>query len=221
VDSPAGQLQRAREQARSHLGDAYAQDLIDQDALDERLEAVERAATLAELDALTADLRPAETALVPTSTALAAPAAASRLGVWFGSLDRAGAWNVAARTHLRIVCGNATLDLREAVLPDGPIELELHIVFGSLDLIIPPGWQIDNDCGAILGSVEQHSGAPPPGPRRLLRLRGQVIFGTLALHERLPGESAWAARKRRKRERKALARRSARALPADDGAPPR
>ncbi|WAS95176.1 DUF1707 SHOCT-like domain-containing protein [Nannocystis punicea] len=218
MDSPAGQLQRAREQARAHLGDGYAQDLIDQDTLDERLEAVERAGTVAEIDALTADLRPAPTAaLVPAEAALAVPATSSRLRALFSSIDRTGAWHVAQRTHVRVVFGNATLDLRQAVLPGGPIELDLHVVFGNLDLIIPPGWQLDNDCGAILGSVEQLSGPPPPGKAgQILRLRGRVIFGSLTIHERLPGESAWTARKRRKREHKALAQRSARALPAGD-----
>ncbi|MCY1009884.1 LiaF-related protein [Nannocystis pusilla] len=218
MDSPAGQLQRAREQARTRLGDGYALDLIDQDTLDERLEAVERAASVAEIDALTADLRPAATtALVPTAAALAVPAAPTRLRVLFSSVDRTGAWHVAARTHVRVVFGNATLDLRQAVLPGGPIELDVNVVFGNLDIIIPPGWQLDNECGAILGSVEQLSGPPPPGkPRQLLRVRGRVVFSSLTIHERLPGENAWGARKRRKREHKALAQRSARALPAGD-----
>jgi hypothetical protein len=219
VDSPAGQLQRAREQARSRLGDGYAQDLIDQDVLDERLEAVEGATTVAEIDAIVADLRPVETttALVPASAAVAVSGPAARLRVLFSSIDRTGAWHVGPRTHVRVVFGNATIDLRQAVLPGGPIELDVHLVFGNLDLIIPPGWQLDNDCGAILGSVEQLSGAPPPGPpRQVLRLRGRVIFSSLTIHERLPGENAWGARKRRKREHKALAQRSARALPAGD-----
>ncbi|MDC0721558.1 DUF1707 SHOCT-like domain-containing protein [Nannocystis bainbridge] len=218
MDSPAGQLQRAREWARTRLGDGYAQDLIDQDTLDERLEAVERATTVAEIDALTADLRPVEsTALVPAAAALAVPAAGSRLRVLFSSIDRTGAWHVPARTHVRVVFGDATLDLRQAVLPGGPIELDIHLVFGNLEVIIPPGWQLDNDCGAILGSVEQLSGPPPPGgSRQVLRLRGRVIFSSLTIHERLPGENAGGARKRRKRELKALAERSARALPAGD-----
>lgn len=217
VNSPAGQLQQARELARTRLGDGYAEDLIDQDTLDERLEAVERATTVAELDALTADLRPVTAALVPTAANLPALAAAPQLRVLFGSIDRTGAWPVAARTRVRVVFGNATLDLRQAVLPDGPIELDIQLVFGNLDIIIPPGWQLDNDCGAILGSVEQHSGPPPANhPRRVLRLSGRVIFSSLTVHERLPGENQSAARKRHKRERKALAERSARALPASD-----
>lgn len=218
MDSPAGQLQRAREQARSRLGDGYAQDLIDQDTLDERLEAVERAATVAEVDAIVADLRPPETtSLVPASAAVAVSGPPARMRVLFSSIDRTGAWHVSPRTHVRVVFGNATIDLRQAVLPGGPIELDVNVVFGNLDLIIPPGWQLDNDCGAILGSVEQLSGPPPPGqPRQVLRLRGRVVFSSLTIHERLPGENAWGARKRRKREHKALAERSARALPAGD-----
>lgn len=208
MDTPAGQLQRAREQARARLADGYAHDLIDQDVLDQRMDDVERAGTIAELDRLTADVTPvASVALVPA-------AAAARLRVVFGALDRTGAWTVAPRTHVRVVLGSATLDLRQAVLQPGPIELELHIILGSLDLIIPPGWQIENECGAILGSVEQHSAAAPPSaaPRQVLRLTGRVTLASLTIHERLPGEGAWGAHKRRKRERKALAQRSSRAL---------
>ncbi|MFY0535764.1 hypothetical protein [Nannocystis pusilla] len=43
-----------------------------------------------------------------------------------------------------------------------------------------------------------------------------MVFSSLTIHERLPGENAWGARKRRKREHKARAQRSARALPAGD-----
>lgn len=210
LDTPAGQLEQAREQARARLADGYAQDLLDQDQLDERLEAVERATSVAELDALTAALRPAGTAaLVPTPAAPLAPAAA-QLRVLFGSLDRTGVWSMAASTRIRVVFGNATLDLRQAVLPPGPLVLDLSVVFGSLDIIVPPGWQIDAECGAVLGTVEQKTGPVATAENhRVLRLTGRVVFGNLTVHERLPGESAWDARKRRRRETKALAQRRA------------
>jgi hypothetical protein len=44
-------------------------------------------------------------------------------------------------------------------------------------------------------------------------LLGRVVLGSLAVRERLPGESGGEARRRRKRERKQLASRHARALP--------
>src|SRR5690606_27174300 len=112
-----------------------------QDVLDARLEAVERAGAIAELDQLTADVTPAAAAaLVPVAGAAPVPATAARLGAMFGALERRGVWRVAPRTRVRVVLGGATLDLRQAIAPAGPIELDLHVVLGSVDVIIPPGW---------------------------------------------------------------------------------
>lgn len=214
ADTPA-QLLQAKERARAALADGYAEDLIDQDELDERLDAVERARAVADLEplmiGLTNGLTPAAkpTALVPASAA-----APERIGVLLGSVARNGAWEVAARTRVRVVLGSAVLDLRTATLPDGPIAVDVTVVLGSLDVVVPPGWQIDNRCGAILASVEQDdSHAPAPRERRILRLTGRAVLGSVAVHERLPGEGAGDARRRRKRERKALAAQQGRALP--------
>ena len=183
AESLAGQLKREREETRALLADGYAQDHIDQDELERRLELAETAATVEELRALTTELRPIETGLVPVRVT-----EQERIPVTFGALERAGAWEVAPRTRLRVVFGSALLDLREAVLPAGEVEIEVKVVFGSLELIVPPGWQIDNRCGAILGSVDQDPSGPVSGARRVLRLTGRVLFGSLSVYERRPGE---------------------------------
>ncbi|HEY0134033.1 MAG TPA: LiaF domain-containing protein [Nannocystis sp.] len=211
AESLAGQLKREREETRALLADGYAQDHIDQDELERRLDLVETAATVEELRALTTELRPMETALVPVRAATQ-----ERIPVTLGSLERAGAWQVSSRTTVRVLFGSAELDLREAVLPPGDIEIEVKVVFGNLELIVPPGWQIDNRCGAVLGSIEQDPSSPVSGPRRVLRLTGRVVFSSLAVYERLPGEGSFGAWRRRRGEKKALAERSARALRRGD-----
>lgn len=211
-ESPAEALRRERELARRLLADGYAEDHIDQDELDRRLERVEHATSIAELHGLTNELRPAvtETALVPVDRE-----AAQRLPVLFGSVERVGAWRVAARTYVRVIFGSAVLDLRQAILPTGTaeIELEVHVVLGSLEVIVPPGWWIDNRCGAVLAAVEQDEGhVTAEDERRVLRICGRVVLGSLSVFERLPGEGAGQARRRRRGEQKALAQRSPRAL---------
>src|SRR5690606_15376467 len=138
----------------------------------------------------------------------------AQLRVVFAALQRSGTRTPAPRTHPRGVLGSATRAPRQAGPQPRPIGPEPHRPPGTLRLISPPRWQIENECGAILGSVEQHSGAAPPSaaPRQVLRLTGRVTLASLTIHERLPGEGAWGAHKRRKRERKALAQRSSRAL---------
>ena len=211
-ESPAEQLLREKERARALLVDGYARDLIDQDVLDERLEGVEQARTVAEVRGLTTELAvpEAETvALVPVSAGKP-----EKIGVLFGSVERHGAWSVAPRTRVQVWFGSAVLDLRTATLSDGPIEVEVAVTFGSLDVIVPPGWQIDNRCAAILASVEQQdSHAPPSQAPRVLRLTGRAVLGSVTVIERLPGEGSGDARRRRRRERKALAEAHAKALP--------
>ncbi len=177
---PAARLQREREETRALLTDGYANDWIDQDELDRRLELAESASTVEALHALTTELRPATTALVPVrSTALATNP--ERLRVTFGSVERVGAWQVEKSTAVRVRFGALLLDLREAMLPDGDIELVIDVVFGSLDILVPPGWQIDNQCGALLGSVDHTARRGAPGERRVLRLRGRVVLGSLSI----------------------------------------
>lgn len=205
-----GQLQQAKERARTRLADGYAQDLLDQEQLDERLEGVERARTVDEVHALLVDMAEPEpmTALVPVSTA-----APQKIGALLGSIERHGAWTVAARMQVRAVLGSVVLDLRGATLPDGPIELHATVVLGNLEVIVPPGWRVDNDCAAVLATVEQfESHRSPTQQPRVLKIRGRVVLGGLEVFERLPGESRGEARKRRRRERKELVEQQAKAL---------
>lgn len=212
AETPAGMLLRERDEARALLAEGYAQDWIDQAELDRRLESVEYAQTIAELRMLTTDVRPVETtALVPVTQA-------ERIPVLFGSIERRGAWQVAPRTQVRVTFGDAVLDLREAVLPAGVTELELEVkvTFGNLEVVVPPGWQIDNRCRAVLASVEQDPGGAPDRERRLLRLTGRVVLGSLSVQERLPGAGAPEARQRPRGPQKPLRESASRTLPASE-----
>ncbi|MBA3545999.1 MAG: hypothetical protein H0T76_05925 [Nannocystis sp.] len=212
AETPAGMLLRERDEARALLAEGYAQDWIDQAELDRRLELVEYALTITELRTLTTDVRPVETtALVPVMQA-------ERIPVLFGSVERRGAWMVAPRTQVRVTFGDAVLDLREAVLPAGVTELELEVkvAFGNLEVIVPPGWQIDNRCRAILASVEQDPGGAPGRERRLLRLTGRVVLGSLSVQERLPGAGEREAGQRRRGPQKPLRAAGSRTLPASE-----
>jgi hypothetical protein len=114
--------------------------------------------------------------------------------------------------------GNAELDFREASIGPGVTTLHVRVTMGALELVLPPQLAIDVDVSSFAGSVEERHRAPaePDPSRPLLRVVGEVLFGSLEISTRLPGESARDARRRERRERKsrrALAAGTSRSLP--------
>src|SRR5947209_429310 len=103
-------LRDRRELVIARLSEAYATDLIDVDELDRRLDLAHSARTVAELDALVADLAPApSTALVPSSPqAIDDPsrAARKRLRCIMSSIERKSAWVVPRELEVRVFWGS-------------------------------------------------------------------------------------------------------------------
>lgn len=219
-------LRDKRQQAIARLSECYADDLLDVDELDRRLDLAHAARTVAELDALIADLAvPAtSTALVPASATMAlavddpARPAAKRLRVIMSSVERRGRWTVPKQLELRAFWGNVELDFRDASLGPGVTTIDVRVTMANLELILPPGLAVDVDVSSFAGNVEERHRVPPDDdPQQpILRITGAVRLGNLEISTRLAGESERMARKREKRERKAL-EAGAKALPDKTG----
>ena len=211
-----------RDQVIARLSDCYAADVLEVDELERRLDLAHGARTVAELDALVADLAPsrapaAQTALVPVSQALAVDdphrPPERKLRVLFGSVERKGRWTVPRSLRLGVWCGNAELDLREASLGPGVTTVHVSVAMGNLEVIVPPWLAVEVDLSSMFGNVEElHRTSPEPDPQRpLVRFTGAVRLGNFEISTRLPGESARQARRREKAQRKLGGR--TRALP--------
>lgn len=223
VSRPA--LRDAQEDARARLTQAYADDLLDADELDSRLERLENASDLPVVAALVADLLPVPSS-APVEQALVVPGASSapalidmpaqgRTIAVFSGTRRAGAWKPARVNQVLSVFGGAELDLRDVELPPGEIEIRVLCMFGGVDITVAPGTHVQLECTAIFGGAEQEDASVQPEPGApVVRITGLVLFGGVHVRERLPGESGWAARKRRKVAHRALrAARANKALP--------
>jgi hypothetical protein len=205
----------------TRLSECYATDVLEVDELERRLDLAHAARTVAELEALVADLAPA-----PATTALvaAAPAAiedpsraaTKRVRVIMSHVERRGRWTVPRTLELRVFWGNAELDFRDASLAPGVTTIDVRVLMGNLEIILPPHLAIDVDVSSFMGSVEERHRVPPDEDpaRPVLRLSGAVRLGNLEITTRLPGESRGDARRREKRERKQLRKAHRRALPA-------
>ncbi len=213
-------LRDRREQVITRLSESYAQDVFDVDELERRLDLAHGARSVADLDALIADVAPV--ASPSTALVIAGPSAiddpnrldTKKQRVVLSSIERRGRWAVPRNLELRVLWGNAELDFRDASLGAGVTTIHVRVFMGNVEVVLPPNLGIDVDVSSFAGTVtERHRVPPDADPARpLVRIVGTVRFGNLEITTRLPGESARDAFRREKRERKQL-RKSSKALP--------
>jgi hypothetical protein len=197
------QLEVAREETVQILCQQFAQDRLSIAELESRLEQVYKAQSLAELYALTSGLAPvALTTTEATLYAMAEPGTAvraeRRIPVIFSETTLDGDWELARRTKVVAVFGAAVLDLREARIPDGVTELDVHATMAEVKIIVPPGIRVECHGHAFLGTfVAKRSGFAVDGEDApTLRVSGHAFMGEVSIKTRLPNESALAALKR-------------------------
>jgi hypothetical protein len=206
--APGAPSSAVRDRAIAVLGEAFAHDALDVEEFERRVTVAQTSPSLAEVEALTADL-PAEAraapavperALVPTSQVRPAGQIVSVMG----EARRTGSWTVPRKLTVVSVMGGAKLDFRNARLPTGVIDLRVTSVMGGVEIIVPPHLAVEADGVAIMGGFDHVERAPdvPDPAAPLLRIRGVVVMGGVEVEMRLPGETGRQARKRRRRERK-------------------
>jgi uncharacterized protein DUF1707/cell wall-active antibiotic response 4TMS protein YvqF len=190
---PGGSLRAApseadRERVATLLSARFADDTLSLDEFEERVAAVYRAASRAELDALVADLAPAPIAggtLRASSIAAAdsVPAHDRRFAI-LANLEHHSIAIVARDLAVSAVFGNVELDLRDATFGAGTTEIHVRAVFGHIGLTLPTGAQVDQRASSILGSIEcpksplatLRHGAP------IIRLTGHAVLGSVEIH---------------------------------------
>jgi len=192
-----GRVREARERAIAILQENFAHDVLDVDELERRVSAAHTSQSEAELAALVADLQPFEgaasspvvNALVPASEVNAA----ATIRATRSATRRGGAWNVPRHLEVRGLMSATVLDFREARFPPGPIDIHVHAVMSSVEIIVPPGLSVATDGSAFMGVFEQVHRAPPhPDPDQpLLRIHGRAIMSAVEVKLRLPGEPGY------------------------------
>jgi hypothetical protein len=209
-------LRDRREQVISRLSDGYARDLIDVDELERRLDLAHGAHSVAELEALVADLADPEPRTASTALVVAGPTAIDdpqraetrQLRVIMSAIERRGRWTVPRSLDVRVLWGDTQLDFRDASLGPGITTIHVRVFMGNIDVVLPPSLAIEVDVSSFAGAVTERHRVPPdddPG-RPQLRIVGTVRFGNLDITTRLPGESARDAERRERRARKQLRR---------------
>jgi hypothetical protein len=198
------EMEPLREEAIRALSAALSGDRISFDQFESRLALVRQAPNRATLDAILADLPVDEEFVLPTGlvppardhTAVAGhedlmpvePAEVLRIKTVMGSSKRAGSWTVPFRLELKVVLGELTVDLRDAVFCSDTLDLDLHVLLGSLTLIVPAGTQVENESEEKFSS-SSHSTRSTRGMSRiglLIRITGRVHWSSLEIKEKPP-----------------------------------
>ena len=197
-----------RDQVIGRLGDAFANDLLDVEEFERRVTIAHQSDLGPEVAALVADLpAPSRPVPAPVARELVPQREVKPKAMVFaamGGVERRGSWIVPRRLNVVTVMGGATLDFREARLPEGEIEVRIATLMGGVEIIVPPSLAVESSGAAIMGGFEHVDRAPAaaePGAT-LLRITGMAMMGGVSIEMRLPGESKRQARRRRKRERR-------------------
>ena len=189
--SPPG-LVAERDKVVARLSEAFAHDRLDMDEFERRMTLAHERDTVAAINQLVDDLAEAE----GEARAQALAHSGESLGydeiiAIFGGNQFSGPRPLPRRLKIKAVFGGVQLDLREALFPDGVIEVEVKAVFGGVQIIVPPTLAVECHGVAILGGFEGLHRAPasPDPSSPLLRVRGRVVFGGVQIETRLPGEA--------------------------------
>ena len=203
---PVVPLESTRERTIQALCTHFAQDHIDAAELEVRLDRAHQATTLAEIEALVADLPTLQTTTSSPAPLLHATEVPDRRMVVaiMSGIARKGVWTVPRHLHVLAVMGGADLDFREAQFGPGVTTVTIFATMGGVKIIVPSGLRVESDGFALMGGFDHSGGSPassdPSAP--MLRISGLAIMGGVDIKVRLPGESARDAKRRLREARK-------------------
>jgi hypothetical protein len=165
---PVRSLVDERERVLHELSVHFAQDHLSLDELESRMERAYKSATIAELQTLVADLPRADApaaggAVVPAPPPHALAPERERVLSVMSETKRDGAWQVPQRVELVAVMSDTTIDLTQAALPAGIVDIHVRSVWAAVKIIVPPGLQVVSRVSSLMGSV--HGGGEPDDER--------------------------------------------------------
>ncbi|OGT99674.1 MAG: hypothetical protein A2085_05985 [Gemmatimonadetes bacterium GWC2_71_10] len=174
-----------RDQILDLLTQYFTAGRIELEDMERRMEIAARAATEAELDTALAGLRDVPAKRESPGTAVAAPMGPDRPKgrkaslAFMSGMNRRGRWFPAQR-HLGVaLMGGVVLDFREAELEPGTTDVSLWVMWGGVEIVVPPDLDVEVEGFAIMGGLRELSQHPAPleTQTRRLRVRARVLMG--------------------------------------------
>jgi hypothetical protein len=216
TESGGGAFDSTREKAIDALCEHFANDALSVEEFERRVDQAHRAENTQQLRELLADLPSGDLPIKAEDSAsmpmerFQASVPASRVKergfvmAVLGGVERKGRWIPARQTYAVALLGGVELDFREALLPPGETDVWILTAMGGVEIIVPPGLNVESDGVAILGGFEHREEATlnddPDAP--VLRIRGLALLGGVEVSHRYPGETPGDAKRRHRLDRK-------------------
>lgn len=131
----------------------------------------------------------------PTSVVIPSELVPGRAGTvsFVGSQVRKGDWMLPR--ELRVVCvlGNVLLDLTRARVGPGRSRIEVRVVFGNVEIIVPPELRVECDGSAILANFEADTKTQPTlsSDAPLISIGGTALAGNVEVKIVDPNAPSW------------------------------
>jgi hypothetical protein len=109
----------------------------------------------------------------------------SRLVSIMGESKRLGRWSVPQRLDVLAIMSDMRLDLTQAVLPPGIVDIDVRVVWAAFRIIVPPGMRVVNQIHSIMASVHSStddlSSVAGTGGGPIIRLTGLALMGEVKI----------------------------------------
>jgi hypothetical protein len=194
---PVPSLSRAREQKISELSTHFANDDLSLEELERRIERVYKAASVVELEEITADLRQAAAPPVSlptvgktsrsTSVATGYQVESARLMSLMSSTRRLGRWAVPHRLDVVVIMSDTKIDFTQAVMPGGMVHVHLRAIMASCKLVVPPNMRVLNQTHSVMSTVRSRADellpedAPATPDAPVIRLTGLALMSDVSI----------------------------------------
>jgi predicted membrane protein len=119
--------------------------------------------------------RPIDVSGPPAAGAASAESTISEFAVWAGK-QRRSASPAFRHADLTAIMGGIELDLRGAATATGEAIIDLFVMWGGIEIWVPPDWAVSNQVGLLMAGAEDKSTGTQAARHRLI-VRGFAIMG--------------------------------------------
>jgi predicted membrane protein len=77
--------------------------------------------------------------------------------------------------------GNTTLDLSRATMAGEMATVDVSVLMGGVQIIVPPDWEVFMQVVPFMGGCVDARRSPSQAPARKLFVRGRVILGGVTI----------------------------------------